>query len=272
MCRAIQLSLQYGNTPVSAAVYSAYGLLQGIALGKFERGYAMGKVGMELSNRYNIPSIQSRTYTMFGGVLCQFVGDAREGDMYLKDAIQMGMNSGDYIFASYAIGAHVNSLYTRAPLGQFSKILADYLTVLETTKDEFVRQNIYLYQQYILALQGKTGAPDSFSRAHFDENEFLERISGKRHLAPLCFNIIPTKRSYVICSVITRKRCNGRGKPDPMKFMRRICPICRNACSMNHSPWWPPVSSPIKGPHGRPSSGVSIEIYVVFANGRHGVQ
>ncbi|SEO99913.1 AAA family ATPase [Paenibacillus sp. OK076] len=200
MCRAIQLSLQYGNTPVSAAVYSAYGLLQGIALGKFERGYAMGKVGMELSNRYNIPSIQSRTYTMFGGVLCQFVGDAREGDMYLEDAIQMGMNSGDYIFASYAIGAHVNSLYTRAPLGQFSKNLADYLTVLETTKDEFVRQNIYLYQQYILALQGKTDAPDSFSRAHFDENEFLERISGEETSGTTLFqyNTYKTQLCYLL--------------------------------------------------------------------------
>ncbi|MCK6078033.1 AAA family ATPase [Paenibacillus silvae] len=179
MCRAIQLSLQHGNTPVSAAVYSGYGLLQGIALGRFDKGYALGKVGVSLSQRYRVQSIQSRSYTMFGGVLCQFAGKADEGDGYLQEAIQMGMNSGDYVFASYAIGAHINSLYTRASLGEFSKILADYLTILETTKDEFVRQNIYLYQQYILALQGKTYAPDSFSTTYFDEIEFLDRIAGE---------------------------------------------------------------------------------------------
>ncbi len=176
MCRAIQLSLKYGNTPVSAAVYSSFGMLLGQALGKYDKGYAIGKVGVELAEHYNISSLKSQTYTMFGGVLCQFAGNALEGERFLVNALRFGMDSGDYVFASYAMGAHVNSLYTRSSLSGLSKTIADYMGVLETTKDEFVRQNFYLYQQYILALQGKTAAPDSFSSVGFREEQFISRI------------------------------------------------------------------------------------------------
>lgn len=187
MCRAIQLSLKYGNTPVSAAVYSAYGMLLGSALGKFDKGFAIGKVGVELSERYNIASIKSKTYTVYGGVLCQFAGNAREGDAYLAQALRCGMDSGDYVFASYAIGAHINSLYTRAPLSELARAIADYMVVLDTTNDEFVRQNFYLYQQFILVLQGGTAAPDSFSSAGFEEEEFLNRIRKEETSATTLF-------------------------------------------------------------------------------------
>ncbi len=176
MCRAIQLSLQYGNTPVSAAAYSGFGMILGTAKSRFDKGYAIGEIAKELSEQSNIPSVKSKTYTIFGGVLCQFVGDAHEGDAYLTRALRFGMESGDYVFASYAMGAHVNSLYVRASLSELARTIADYMAVLDTTKDEFIRQNFHLYQQVILALQGRTDAPDSFNGGTFDEEEFLSRI------------------------------------------------------------------------------------------------
>ncbi|BFH65364.1 helix-turn-helix transcriptional regulator [Paenibacillus azoreducens] len=187
MCRAIQLSLKYGNTPVSAAVYSSIGMVLGQAMNKFDKGYALGKIGVELSEKYDIASIKSKTYTIFGGVLCQFAGNASEGDAYLDKALRFGMESGDYVFASYAMGAHVNSLYIRAPLSELARTIADYMTVLDTTNDEFVRQNFYLYQRYILALQGKTAAPDSFNGNGFEEEEFLNRISREETSATTLF-------------------------------------------------------------------------------------
>ncbi|MFD1176926.1 AAA family ATPase [Paenibacillus puldeungensis] len=177
ICRAIELSLKHGNTPASAAIYSSFGMLLGISYGKYDKGTELAKIAIELSERYNVTSIKSLTYMMFGGVLCQFAGDAREGDDDLVKALRFGLDSGDYVYASYAMGAHVNSLYTRASLSDLAKTIAEYLTVLATTKDEFVRQNFFLYQGWIKALQGGTSAPDSFSDAEFNEEEFLNRVS-----------------------------------------------------------------------------------------------
>lgn len=177
MCKGLQLSLKYGNTPISSAVYTSIGMLKGSLSGKHNDGYNIGRIGVELSDRYNIPSIKSQTYTMFGGVLSQFAGDVYQEDAYLTEALKLGMDSGDYVFASYAIGAHVNSLYTRVSTGELAKTIADYMVILDTTNDEFVKQNFYLYQQYILALQGRTAAPGSFNTEEFGEEDFLARIS-----------------------------------------------------------------------------------------------
>lgn len=187
MCRAIQLSLKYGNTPASAAVYSAYGMILANTRGKARKGYNIGKVGLKLSERYNISSIKSKTYTVFGGVLCQFAGNSREGEAYLAKALRHGLDAGDYVFASYAIGAHINALYSRAPLGEFARTLADYAVVLDTTKDEFVKKNIQLFQQWILALQGRSAEPDSFSGAGFEEELFLEEIRREETSATTLF-------------------------------------------------------------------------------------
>ncbi|QJD88227.1 AAA family ATPase [Cohnella herbarum] len=214
MCRAIQLSLKHGNTPASAAVYSAFGMLLGTAFGKFDKGYAIGKIGVELSERYNSPSIKSRSYTIFGAVLCQFAGNPRDVDAYLAKALRCGMDSGDYVFASYAIGAHVNSLYARAPLSELAKTVADYMVVLDTTKDEFVRQNFYLYQQVILALQGRTAAPDCFSSSDFDEEEFLTRIRKEETSATTLFQYCTykTQLCYMLGNYEEATRWAGQAK------------------------------------------------------------
>jgi len=202
ICRAIQLSLEYGNTPVSAAVYSAYGMVLGQAMDKYDKGYAIGKIGMELSKRYGVRAVQSKTYTIFGGVLSQFAGNARDGEAYLSEALRFGMESGDYVFASYAIGAHVNSLYTKAPLHELTRTIADYMTVLDTTNDEFVRQNFFLYQQFILALKGETDGPDSFSGGGFDEEAYLARIRLEETSATSLFQYYAYKTQ--LCYLLNR--------------------------------------------------------------------
>lgn len=187
LCRAIRFLLKYGNTAVSAAFYSAYGVILGVALGKYKRGYEFAKVGVELSERYNVTSIKSKTYMIFGGVLCQFVGTAREGDFYLKEALRFGLESKDYAFSSYAMGARVNSLYTRAPLSELSGTIREYLNVLAETKDEFVLQNFHLLRQFVMALQGKTAGPCAFDSDDFEEKRFMERIYDKETFATTLF-------------------------------------------------------------------------------------
>lgn len=226
-CRAIQLSLKHGNSPVSAAVYTSYGMILGQSMGNYKKAFAIGKVGVELSERYNVASVKSKSFTMYGGVLCQFGGSAREGEAYLLKALQAGMDSGDYVFASYAMGAHINSYYTRASLSELARQIAEYLAVLDTTKDEFVRQNFFLYQQWILALQGRTATPDSFDSAGFDERQFLDRI-GKEETS--------TTTMYQYCAYKTQL-CFLSGRfEDAVRWADRASAYQEFA---THLPHWP---------------------------------
>lgn len=215
MCKAIQISLKHGNTQTTAAAYAAYGMILGNVLGKYDKGYAIAKVGLELSERSDAISVKSKTHTIFGGVLCQFVGSASQGDAYLVQALRFGLESGDYIFSSYAIGAHVNSLYTRVSLPVLSRTIEEYMEVLAETKDEFVLQNFYLYRRHILALQGRTADPLSLDGEEFEEKLFLQHIHKEETSATTLFqyNTYKTQICYVLGRYEEAIQWSQRAKP-----------------------------------------------------------
>ncbi|MGO4537718.1 helix-turn-helix transcriptional regulator [Paenibacillus sp. 2TAB19] len=174
--RALRLSLRGGQSPLTAVVFSAYGMLAETAWRNHEQARRLGGLGIQLAESSGMASVSSMAFTMYSAVSSIFAGDARETDYYLPQAMRHGMNAGNYIFASYAMGGHVNSLYTRSSLSEMARVIAEYLTVLETTKDEFVQQNFFLYEQWIAALQGRTESPVSFNDGQFSEEAFLARI------------------------------------------------------------------------------------------------
>ncbi|WP_173275931.1 AAA family ATPase [Paenibacillus sp. NEAU-GSW1] len=174
--RALRLLLRGGQSPLAAVVFSAYGMLAETAWRNHAQGRKLGGLGIQLAESSGMASVSSMAYTMYSAVTSIFAGDARETDFYLPQAMRHGMNAGNYIFASYAMGGHVNSLYTRSSLSELTRVIAGYMTVLETTKDEFVQQNFYLYEQWMAALQNKTDSPVSFNDEGFSEEAFLARI------------------------------------------------------------------------------------------------
>ncbi|MFD2170507.1 AAA family ATPase [Tumebacillus lipolyticus] len=174
--RALRLLLHGGHSPLAAVVFSAYGMLAETAWRKHGMAMRLGRLGVALAESGGLASVSSMALTMHSAVNSIFAGDARETDRYLPEAMRHGLNAGDYIFASFAMGGHVNSLYTRCSLREMARVIAEYMTVLETTKDEFVQQNFYLYLQWIAALQGKTESPVSFNDSQFSEAAFLARI------------------------------------------------------------------------------------------------
>ncbi|TVX96062.1 AAA family ATPase [Cohnella terricola] len=186
-CKAVQLSLKYGNTPAAADVYTVYGLVLALVVGRRARGYEVAKVGLELAERYDIASIKSKTYATFGGIICQLAGKIREGEPYLEQAVRFAMESGDDVYLNTAIGAYIHALYARAPLAVLSRVLTEYTEALAETKDDFVLQNLYLCRQFVLALQGGTESPCSLDSAAFSERSFVEQSGGEETASATLF-------------------------------------------------------------------------------------
>ncbi|WP_275999178.1 helix-turn-helix transcriptional regulator [Aneurinibacillus migulanus] len=186
MSRSVRLSVKYGICPVSSAAFAAFGMVLGFGMGDYKKGYRLGKIGLSLSEQFNITSIKSKTYVIFG-IISQWVKHAREGEAYLEQALQFALESGDYVFAGYAMGGQVNSLYARMQLDELERKITNYLEILEDTKDEFVIDNFHLFQQWILALRGDTAHLVSFDTANFKESCFLDKVSKEQFMATTMF-------------------------------------------------------------------------------------
>ncbi|MFF2480962.1 AAA family ATPase [Paenibacillus sp. NPDC058071] len=196
--QALRLSLRGGQSPLTPVVFSAYGLLAETAWRNHGQARTLGALGVQLAENGGAASVSSMSLTMQGAAISIFAGDAREADRCLPQAMRHGMNAGNYIFASYAMGGHVNSLYTRSSLSELTRVIAGYMTVLETTKDEFVQQNFYLYQQWIAALQGKTESTLSFNDGRFSEEAFLSRIKQEETSATTLYQY-STYKTQLFC-------------------------------------------------------------------------
>ncbi|MCC2684476.1 MAG: putative sensor protein [Paenibacillaceae bacterium] len=176
VCKAVKLSLQYGNHPVSSVAYACFGVAAAFLMKDGKTGYRLGRIAADLAIRSDRGAVISKTGVMFGGMLIPWTGQAKEGDEHLEQALQRGLEAGDYIFASYAMISHINSLYSRETLKGLSRHIVRYMEILDKTRDHYVRQNLLLYHRFVLAMKGGTERPDLLSGAGFDEAEFVERM------------------------------------------------------------------------------------------------
>lgn len=178
ICKFVQLILQHGKTNVSPAVFAGFGILLCTELEEYDTGYQIGKMAVSLADDTNLASVQCKTYMMFGGVICQWdnKGIRGEGDIYLKQAVKLGLRVGDYIFTSMAIGAHVNKIYVHETLATISRINSGYKETLEQVRENFVLKNVQVYLQFVKCLQGMTAQPLSMSDGSFNEKMFLAEV------------------------------------------------------------------------------------------------
>ncbi|MGE5702440.1 MAG: AAA family ATPase, partial [Clostridia bacterium] len=193
MSRSVRLTLKYGMSPVSATGCAAYAMFLGLVMGDYENGYRLGKIALQLSDRYNIGSVKCKTYVMFGSVISNWLKHFKEGEAYLEQALQFGLESGDYVFASYAMGGHINLLYVRKSLAELERWIAHYMEVLAETKDEFVIDNFVLYQQWIRAMRGETESLESFNTEQFREELFMQQVGNKEFIATTLFQFYTYK-------------------------------------------------------------------------------
>jgi len=65
-CRAVNLSLESGNSDGSCVAYVWLGTIAGPHFGNYEAGFRFGRLGYELVEKRSLKRFQARTYMCFG--------------------------------------------------------------------------------------------------------------------------------------------------------------------------------------------------------------
>lgn len=171
--RFIRYVLKHGSSHVAPALYAAYGVLIGVLLGDYKNGYRLGEIAVQQAERAGIRSVQCKTYVVFGGIIAPWVRHAKIGEEYLERAVQLGIESGDYVYTSYAIGAHTNLVYIRGDLREIQNVNRNYLQILEQTKDEFIIKNSLVFIDYASRLMSPNSDVITLSDGRSTETDFV---------------------------------------------------------------------------------------------------
>lgn len=174
--RFIRYALTHGSSYVAPALYAAFGVMLGSVFGDYRSGYRLGKIAVRLAEQSGVRTIQCKTFMIFGGIIAPWMLHAKESEGYLERAIQLGIESGDYVYVSYAIGAHTNLVYLRGDFREIQQVNRMHLQTLELTKDEFIMKNTRVYAELARRLMSTEEDVFAVSDGRMQEEEFVRQI------------------------------------------------------------------------------------------------
>ncbi|MEM7713742.1 MAG: AAA family ATPase [Cyanobacteria bacterium P01_A01_bin.68] len=179
---AVNLSLKYGNAPLSAFSYVVYGIILCGILGDIESGYKFGKLAESLVYK-------SRKQEVFVRVLETFNQLIRPWREHIKDTLKHsitlyshGIEKGDLEFAAYATHTYIYHAYFLGYNLPSLKIeIVNHNKSLQNLKQKRVFQWNQIYQQAVLnlienykfptELHGEIYSEYKMLAIHYEEND-----------------------------------------------------------------------------------------------------
>lgn len=173
VARLVNLSLQHGNSPESAFAYAAYGMILCGALDDPAQGYAFGRLGVALNERFDDLALRSRVlyvYTMF---VHHWTEPWATMTPWFRRGIEAGYQAGDLLYLAYSAQDCIIWDPT-LDLATASSQQRKYLSIVRDTGylDSYDSGTLFLQLQ--LCLMGLTDSPTSMNTADFDEQATLQ--------------------------------------------------------------------------------------------------
>jgi PAS domain S-box-containing protein len=189
ICRAVNLSLEFGNSDGSCFAYVWLGMLAGPYFNNYDAGFQFGRLGYELVEKRGLRRFQARTYMCFGNLVMPWTRHVEAGRDLVRRAFDAASRIGDLTFAAYSCNnLNTNLLATGETLSNVEREVENGLDFARKARFGLVIDIISAQLALIRTLRGLTSKFGSFDDRHFDENRFERRLASAPVLAlPECW-------------------------------------------------------------------------------------
>src|SRR6266478_5224569 len=189
ICRAINLSLEHGNSDGSCFAYVWLGVIAGPHFDNYEAGFRFGRLGYELVEKRGLRRFQARTYVSFGNLVMPWTKHVKTGRGLLRRAFEAANKIGDLTFAAYSrMDLNTNLLAAGDPLSEVQRETEHGLEFAHKMRFGLVIDRITAQLGLIRTLRSLTQKFGSFDDGQFDELRFEGHLSGNPALAlPECW-------------------------------------------------------------------------------------
>ncbi|MEM5401105.1 AAA family ATPase [Paraburkholderia unamae] len=184
VCRAVNLSLKWGNCDASCAAYVRLGLIAGFHFSDYPAGFQFARLGYELVEQRAMKRFEVRTYETFG-VVAQWTNPVRAARDPLHRAFDVACKIGDCTYAAFCC-AHLNTnlLLAGDPLAEVQRGAEHGLEFAQSVRFGFAADLITPQLQLAKTLRGLTHKFGSFDDDQFNERQFELILSSTSVLAP----------------------------------------------------------------------------------------
>jgi PAS domain S-box-containing protein len=189
ICRAVNLSLERGNSDGSCVAYVWLGMIAGPHFGNYKTGFRFGRLGYELVEQRGLKRFQARTYLWFGQFVIPWTKRVQAGRDLMRRAFEAANKTGDLTVAAYSCDAlNTNLLAAGDPLPEVQREAEHGLKFAQKARFGIVIGVITAQLGLIRTLRGLTPKFGSFDDEQFDELRFERHLASEPVLAlPECW-------------------------------------------------------------------------------------
>ena len=151
--KSVMLSVRRGNSPLAAQADLSYGIILCGVTGDIATGYKFGELALNLLDSFDARSLRPRALFLFNGFIAHWRNHYRETFAPLREAYQLGLESGDFNFAGLAAFDYTFQAYWAGEdLASLERELVGYADVFRTLNQEIIVGLLTMYRQAILNL------------------------------------------------------------------------------------------------------------------------
>ncbi|MBF2063561.1 MAG: GAF domain-containing protein [Calothrix sp. C42_A2020_038] len=172
--KQINLSIQYGNSPLSCYAYVTYGLMLAGAIGDIQSGYEFGKLGENLLANFNVKEVKTKIIVSFNSVIRHWKEHANCVLKPLLEAYRNGIETGDLEYSAYSLNTYTYCSYF---LGRELTVLAREIQTYKYAISEMRQEKVFhwnsIYCQSIFNLLETVENPCCLIGEFYDEEKML---------------------------------------------------------------------------------------------------
>jgi PAS domain S-box-containing protein len=178
VCRAVNLSLESGNSDASCVAYVWLAKIAGPHFENYKAAFRFGRLGYELVEQRGLQRWQARTYLWFGEFVLPWMKHLRACRDLIRRAFEAANKVGDLTLVAYSCDyLNTHLLATGSPLAEVQREAENGLKFAQQARFGHVAAVIIAQLGLIRTLLGLTLKFGSFDDEEFDELRF------ERHLA-----------------------------------------------------------------------------------------
>ncbi|MEG3895399.1 MULTISPECIES: AAA family ATPase [unclassified Microcoleus] len=165
----VKLSVQAGNTALSAFSYGCYAVLLSSILEDWDATYEFGQLGLKVAEKFKVRAVQTQVNFAVGAFILHCKSHFQDSIPLLTEAFKMGLEVGNFEFTGYGI----------THLCAFSYAVGQELTTLVAEVETYIATLVKL--NLITSLNYSLGVFQTIQRLQTPQNQDLVTAQKELH-------------------------------------------------------------------------------------------
>jgi predicted ATPase/GAF domain-containing protein/tRNA A-37 threonylcarbamoyl transferase component Bud32 len=176
LVKMVNISIQYGNSELSANGYAFWGAVTISRQGDYQSGYEFGQLALRLSEKQNNPKIECEVFNSVGAMIVPWLRPIKNSVSLLRKGYKKGVETLDV----YGFYCATNLISHRIFAGDnLSSIIEESNRILDffyRMKNVVFANNLQMLRHFVFNLQGLTKDKFSLSDDEFDEFQSFQLL------------------------------------------------------------------------------------------------